>query len=93
MNVQGLERGHLLVGPLTPGGPKHLFMVTRTHKYSVTAVGHLGDCTAEINLKTHGLYKEESEWKKVKYVEEPKRGSGDFGGVMVDASYMREHGG
>lgn len=92
MNTQGLERGHLLVGPLYPGGRRYLFMVIRAHKNSVQAVTHLGDVLCEITLKTHGLYKAESEWKKVYFTEEPKRGSQDFGGVMVDGSYMRQHG-
>jgi hypothetical protein len=92
--VEGIERGHFLIGPLEPEGRKYLFCVTRVlGTHSVTAVTHMGSLVCEINLKTNGIYKEESEWSKVVYTENTglARQARPRGGILIDSSYMAAH--
>lgn len=64
--VEGIERGHFLLGALTDDTDPMLFTVTRVMgKHSVMAITHAERMTIEITLNTNGISNPESPWKRV----------------------------
>lgn len=68
--VEGIEKGMLLLGPLSPGEKKHLFVVTRVlDTRRVEAVTHAGYGSVTITMRTAGVTRPDGEWRRVSYRE------------------------
>lgn len=85
--AEGIQRGHLMLGPLEPEGDDHLMTVIRvTGKHSVTCLVNTGKVVAEINLNTTGVHGLEPEYKKVLYSKSlpSERRARTHGGFLID---------
>jgi hypothetical protein len=83
--AQGIERGHLILGPIEPEGRDHLMTVIRVNgKHSVTALCHTGKVVCEVKLNTSGVQGTEPEYRRVVYTPRAISGAPNHGGFLVN---------
>lgn len=70
---EGIQRGMMMIAPMSPGGRRYLWCVSRVlSKHKVQIISHSGDMLMEAEMWTHNIHAEDSDAKLINYLDSEK---------------------